>query len=1097
MLRFLKIIGLLFLCLVILWIGAYYYLRIKYTPERIRTLAEKMLSKQLQRKVTLEQADIHPTSGILLRGLTVYQKAPDDTLVFAHVAEVQLRYRLWSILKRHLEIHQIRIIKPHVYWRSELSASTIGSISQPKLTPPGSAVFSKTELPVHISLREFLLQNFKLDFTVVDSAGHLQGTIDGLNVKLTNLSLPRGSIDEFWRALKFRLQVNTNEGQIVVYYQPQIPFQLGTWSSKTVMLNSKWQLRFFTQTAYAKNIDFHGQLQLQQPQLKLFGVSEAKPFQNYFPDLKAEWKGLVDLDSLNVILKILKAGCGKWFDFEGQGKLGRLLNHPRIQCDFAPVVIRFRPLNEWLQTLHLPAPLQIPDFKMKGEYRIEKASMQGTLSPSEFQIKLIYKSVLSDFGLISTDYPLELAGAHWELKASGAFGTNGFQKGHIQGKVKIPGFRYALNDTAIVQPKSLDVNYEVLLGTHFVPQHLNFMTAIDDIFSGDAFLFADITVSGAQTLAAIGVENLTGTAELQIRNLDLETLTAGNEKGNFDFHSLLTTNYGYKGFLTFDLHGKDLEYLTDEGYETLPELFLTGKGSLVSTKGFQKISLKAGSFQLNDLLTGKLTILLEKLGKKVTINVDPLLIDHNKLRPFLPSYLRETLKTAQWQGQTQVQIEMNGWLDEQKRFQNNLSGRFSIENYSFDYPEAFLTLDSLRIRGELLGTLNQIQTSFKGKLLAFNVTDAFPEPMADTRIEGSAVLSNFDRLEFSGIEIHQPEKNITLHIIGLIDSMAVYPLYDFKIWMNFQALEYVPLLTDVALGGDFAANCRIYSKSDNVDILIFDGAVDFRNLNARIGRDIAVYGIHGSVPFSQMFDLENSLLVSSSRRSLPAWYLPLFSQMEPYLSGVVPYYSTLQIDSVRAMQYRIADIKAQMSFANGLVNIPQLSMKLYEGNVAFQCLIDLGSGSLEDMSYQFRSQIARINSAKFPGTATAKEESAEIAGTINFSGRGLAPGEKMEVEGELQITDIGSQATDNLLKSIDPRGAEQNIKYVRRLIGLGFKPKLLSFPVRHGNFYPTFELRQPWYIPIRIAGGKVAIPRIPMQFILDMVSTQSSLFDKR
>ena len=257
MLRFLKIIGLLFLCLVILWIGAYYYLRIKYTPERIRTLAEKMLSKQLQRKVTLEQADIHPTSGILLRGLTVYQKAPDDTLVFAHVAEVQLRYRLWSILKRHLEIHQIRIIKPHVYWRSELSASTIGSISQPKPPPPGSVAFSKTELPVHISLREFLLQNFKLDFTVVDSAGHLQGTIDGLNVKLTNLSLPRGSIDEFWRALKFKLQVDTNEGQIVAYYQPQIPFQLGTWSSKTVMLNSKWQLRFFTQTTYAKNIDFH------------------------------------------------------------------------------------------------------------------------------------------------------------------------------------------------------------------------------------------------------------------------------------------------------------------------------------------------------------------------------------------------------------------------------------------------------------------------------------------------------------------------------------------------------------------------------------------------------------------------------------------------------------------------------------------------------------------------------------------------------------------------------------------------------------------------------------------------------------------------
>ena len=107
-----------------------------------------------------------------------------------------------------------------------------------------------------------------------------------------------------------------------------------------------------------------------------------------------------------------------------------------------------------------------------------------------------------------------------------------------------------------------------------------------------------------------------------------------------------------------------------------------------------------------------------------------------------------------------------------------------------------------------------------------------------------------------------------------------------------------------------------------------------------------------------------------------------------------------------------------------------------------------------------------------------------------FTGIGLDIRRGIDLNGYLYITDIGPRTADNLLRSLDPEGADSGIRNTRFLINHGFKPKLMSFEIKHGYFYPRIDLSQPWYFPAKIRGGKVELNRIPVQLFLNTLMLQ-------
>ena len=181
-----------------------------------------------------------------------------------------------------------------------------------------------------------------------------------------------------------------------------------------------------------------------------------------------------------------------------------------------------------------------------------------------------------------------------------------------------------------------------------------------------------------------------------------------------------------------------------------------------------------------------------------------------------------------------------------------------------------------------------------------------------------------------------------------------------------------------------------------------------------------------------------------------------------------------------------------LDYDQGSLFIPKLSMSLYEGNLNMNAKINLNTGTLADIFYDVQGQLSRVNSSILPGVARQKEEESRIGITYNFIGKGLDLTRKIDVEGMLEVTEIGSRATQNLLNSIDPSGTDPSVRSVKRMTNLGYKPSSISFQIRHGNFYPSVFFSQPWYSPIKIAGGQVSMSRIPVKFILELMAAEKS-----
>ena len=95
---------------------------------------------------------------------------------------------------------------------------------------------------------------------------------------------------------------------------------------------------------------------------------------------------------------------------------------------------------------------------------------------------------------------------------------------------------------------------------------------------------------------------------------------------------------------------------------------------------------------------------------------------------------------------------------------------------------------------------------------------------------------------------------------------------------------------------------------------------------------------------------------------------------------------------------------------------------------------------------------------------------------LELAGIGIDPASQLDIEGNFYVTQIGPQFTDNVLRSLDPTGTDKSIQDTRKLLNWGYKPKLLSFEIKHGYLYPTIHLVKGKFltklIPLKLSGGQ-------------------------
>ena len=211
----------------------------------------------------------------------------------------------------------------------------------------------------------------------------------------------------------------------------------------------------------------------------------------------------------------------------------------------------------------------------------------------------------------------------------------------------------------------------------------------------------------------------------------------------------------------------------------------------------------------------------------------------------------------------------------------------------------------------------------------------------------------------------------------------------------------------------------------------------------------------------------------------------LFQVVEPYLPEG-KHSGFLQAGTAVLGAYRLQNLRSRILYRRGVLYLPDLSADLYGGNIQLAVLVNLATGALRDISYEISGRLAGVNSALLPGVG--EKRSAPFSFLLRFSGRGLHFAAGPQLNGTFEITEISARTADYFLRSIDPLGTDKTVANVRFLLNHGYRPRHLALKVRHGYLYPSMSLSQPWYWPVKIAGGKIALSRLPLRALLRLVS---------
>ncbi|GAB7026035.1 AsmA family protein [Geotalea toluenoxydans] len=108
----LKITGIIFAAIAVLFLVVAVLVKLLVTPEGVRKTVLPLAEKKLQRQVQLGDISVSIFSGIVLKKLTVMEKTGADPFVQAE--QVKLKYRFWPLLTGRVVVDQVVLDTPKI-----------------------------------------------------------------------------------------------------------------------------------------------------------------------------------------------------------------------------------------------------------------------------------------------------------------------------------------------------------------------------------------------------------------------------------------------------------------------------------------------------------------------------------------------------------------------------------------------------------------------------------------------------------------------------------------------------------------------------------------------------------------------------------------------------------------------------------------------------------------------------------------------------------------------------------------------------------------------------------------------------------------------
>ena len=1067
-------------------------IRILFPPEKVKKIICTQLETAFQRNVDVGEVWFNPFKGILLNQVVIYEKSFGDTTTidstwFFKINQIQLRYNLFSLLRKEIQINKILLLHPEInlvqnkdqQWNFEdLIVSDTSVVSSTAIAAEDTST-KPLEIPFSLKLRELSVENFTLNLNVNTIENYMKISSGGITLKIRDFFLPRQLSEKFYKHVKTNLILISDNQPWRITLKKGSPETLNE-------IDTNLQLDLETKLNGLEKVMGKAELALTDFKWKAWNHQLNHFETKTFPlprllEFTFKLSGNAEQDSLAIQQFMVKVGDETILNITGQ--ISHLLNQPYMDLTITDSKIHLDRLFSAFQTI-LPDSIrqQFQKLSFQGILSLNGSHIIGSPLSDSLQNGLSFylNLVAESFNATYLEPFFHLSNLNLNLSSSGTYTNGGIQKSDFSIKINADSISTALDSTSY-SIEGIHVDAMTTLNHQFKPDSLSTVVKIDNFFEAPL----DFKLKFKQPSSS---HQYQANARLTLKELSLESLSYSAIQGFIDFDFEINSQSLDRIYVSLNLVSDIIEVMTEEESIIIYPFDIVASMVLNSDSSFQKIQLKDTRFLISDfaLLAMQGTIDLPS-PQQFNIFIDTLKIDHKKLLEIIPEQFLEGMENLKLSGESNLTARIFTAIPEKAEPVIDVNSEIIIQG-DVDYPENELLINDFK--GHVFFTTNgkTAKALIDAQIDTVTLTTLQDDPISDITFTGKFFMPDFETVKIESTFLDIPGLKSHISIAGQIDSLSNHTQANGSLQLFVDAgNDSVRFLNDICLTGTLTQKSKIHLKNN---LLHIDGNLLVKNLNVAYADLLDVQSIVGQIYFSELIDIENSSIIEKSKDE------PLFASVGSYNYNLFrPYYqycsdnfSHISITKLKAMDYYVDDINLDFIIQNEKIEIPYFSLHLYDGNMSGLFSVNLHQGNPEDIEWYIKANVSRLNSAKLLPKRKVKTRGSDLNMNLELSGKGIDPQQDLTLQGYLYVTKIGPKFTDNVLRSLDPRGTDKGIQDTRKLLNWGYKPKLISFEIKHDNLYPSIHLVKgnlfTKLIPLNISGGKIELARIPLKILL-------------
>lgn len=1044
-----KFIVYFFLITLALFLLLIVFLRFFLPQEQIKLYTEQSLSQALERPVNIRKLQVNPFGSIIIRDVSIIQGTTREENVdtLFQVKKVILKYKFFSLFKRRVWISQVLIDSPAFYLvpapDKAISKDSI-SITQPQPeTVPSKKKNDAVSLPFTFLMSQFELKDCTFSLSGNAGADKPYFVLQGVNLTIARVNLPR-NFQKARRWIRGQIRLFTREGGLTLRtgdnsyrFKTDVDIMgafksLSTWnvSGSIKMGRQVWDKALWP----SLTIDIDG-----QNFTDILTINQAS--------LHTEKLNFVDLTGSILFLKQYDVTINSsTIDINNF-----LITYRNIFSDFGLDLTEVVNINGFLSPI--------------------KGSIQGRVDSlqlkTESQLNVDRLLFMSDSSFMDKGFS--------RINVSGITNLTHLEKLVVKGNFGFDSYIKNINDTLQFKTGVFAGAITTTLDSQGFPYTGILHCSLNEMAQGTAELKINWIREGKSNP---GLDTIAFRGVLQADSVNLTQIPISlpNIKGRAGLNLTVFSRGGFQNRVVlhcrFDSVQYNRELIGDEVNTLQTNIFFHTDSSRA------ELSVDTCIVSIDKLLTSNIRGNYHLQKGEYKFDLDQLTIDNTELATYLPETQKKNMELS---GYETIKATLKG------------KSRSDTSSYSFtarvDFNQAGFNLlpEQILVRG-LQGDIG-LQGNLKhfsgiGNLVApaIRIPGIRTSPFNHTSLDFKGEVRSFNEFFINRFDLASPSLGLRGNLTGSLQNLdTAFTSLKGAAHIEFDSADTVEIVNDILIKGNLAASLQVETYDSSHNGITVSGQLKADSLTVRNKDGFRVKYVKSSIPFSINYDLKKKTLFSSRGDSI---HIKKNYQNDRFLyRSLLPEIGRLQLQTVEVGNYRIDSMDMDILFQGNNIQLPWIGVNIFGGNFAGALNLDLNSGKLNDINYTITGNANRINSTMISRVRQKHEKKSEVDATFNFQGRGLDISEMIDVSGFFHIINMGSDFASNLLSSIDPSGSDRSIKMTKQLINRGWKPGIFSFELRHGYVYPSFNLHQPWFSPVRLP-ERLEYGRLPLSFFL-------------